>query len=600
MNIANDHERSPLIALWRYLEARRKVQVAGLLLLMVLGTLAEMASLGALLPFIGVLIDPAKLFSQPFVAGFAETIGVSTPQGMVLPLTMLFVAVVIGAGAMRVFLIWATNRFAFGVGSDIGGDVYRRALYQPFDFHAAHNSGELIAVITTKVWSAINVMQAMLLMVTSGILVIGITATLLMINAYVAIIAAVCFGTAYLIVARVSRRRLAKNSQQVAHYVGRLVKALQEGFGGIRDVLLDGTQSAYDGIFRGVDRPLRNAQASNAIISSSPRYIIEALGTAMIAVLAYTLSRSQSNGIAGILPVLGALALGAQRLLPALQQGYASWAQYSGNRATVADVVEMLERTIPDYQLQPAPPPLEFVDEIQCEHVGFRYTEAGPWVLRDLDLVIPKGMRYGFVGTSGSGKSTSMDLLMGLLVPSEGRILVDGKEIVGRYCRSWQRIIAHVPQSIFLSDASFAQNIAFGVPGDAIDMARVKRAAEMAHIADFIEGDGGGYDALVGERGIRLSGGQRQRIGIARALYKEATVLVFDEATSALDNATEKSLMAAIGELSRELTVLIIAHRLSTVRDCDQIVMLEDGRVAGQGTYTDLIETNSTFRKLAQ
>jgi ATP-binding cassette subfamily B protein len=214
---------------------------------------------------------------------------------------------------------------------------------------------------------------------------------------------------------------------------------------------------------------------------------------------------------------------------------------------------------------------------MRFEEVGFRYHEEGPWVLRNFDLTVPRGARIGFVGPTGCGKSTTLDLLMGLLKPTEGRILVDGEPLEGPRLRAWQRNIAHVPQAIFLADTTLAENIAFGVPKEQIDLDRVRQAARKAQIADFIESRPEGYGARVGERGIQLSGGQRQRIGIARALYKQATVLVFDEATSALDHATEGSVMDAINNLGRDLTIVLIAHRLSTVERCDSIVQMGPG-----------------------
>jgi len=396
----------------------------------------------------------------------------------------------------------------------------------------------------------------------------------------------------------VSRQRLRRNSQRIAYEQTQVLKALQEGLGGIRDVLLDGTQPVYCDIFRQADQPLRRAQANNIFIGGSPRPAMEALGMVLIAALAYTLSR-QAEGIGSALPVLGALALGAQRLLPALQQIYNSWANIAGSHASLADVVLLLDQPLPADLLQPSPAPLLFKDGIRFDAVRFRYTSDGPWVLDDLDLNIPKGARVGFVGSTGSGKSTTLDLMMGLLMPTEGEFLVDGQPISGDRVRAWQRNIAHVPQSIYLADTTLAENIAFGVPPEAIDLDRVREAARQAQIADLIESSPEGYQACVGERGIRLSGGQRQRIGIARALYKQARVLVFDEATSALDNATEQSVMAAIEGLGSDLTILLIAHRLTTVRRCDIIVELEHGRVRAQGTYEQLLERSPSFRKMS-
>jgi ABC-type multidrug transport system fused ATPase/permease subunit len=262
-------------------------------------------------------------------------------------------------------------------------------------------------------------------------------------------------------------------------------------------------------------------------------------------------------------------------------------------------VLELLDQPLPGYAGQPAPAPLAFRQSIVFDHVSFRHSGNGDWALEDINLVIPKGARVGFVGSTGSGKSTLLDLLMLLLEPTSGKILVDMQEVAGEERRrAWQRNIAHVPQSIYLADTTLAENIAFGVlPGDT-DMDRVRKSARQAQIDRFIESRAEGYNALAGERGIRLSGGERQRIGIARALYKNASVLVFDEATSALDNSTEQALMDAINGLDRELTILLIAHRLSTVQSCDLIIELASGRIVAQGTFSQLKEHSPSFRQM--
>jgi len=318
----------------------------------------------------------------------------------------------------------------------------------------------------------------------------------------------------------------------------------------------------------------------------------------LIALLAYSLSL-RPGGIGVALPVLGAVAFGAQRLLPALQQGYGAWATIAGKRASVATTLDLLDQPIAAELLRPPPRRVELVREIRFDSVRFRYAADGPWVLDGLSFAIRKGARVGIVGGTGSGKTTTLDLLMGLLLPTAGTVEVDGVPLGGETTRGWQRVIAHVPQTIYLADASMAENIALGTPPEAIDMDRVRRAARRAQIADFIESGADGYAAKVGERGIRLSGGQRQRIGIARALYKEAGVVVFDEATSALDTTTEQSVMQAIEDLDRDLTILMIAHRLSTVRHCDVIMELGRGRVIACGTYDELLERSASFRRMA-
>lgn len=589
----------PVGRLWQHLDRSRKRQLVLLLGLMIISALAEVVSLGAVVPFLGILVAPETVFNNPIGSKVVLALGISTPDQMVLPLTVAFAAAGLMAGAVRILLLWSSTRIAYASGADLAIEVYRRTLYQPYQVHVARNSSEVISGITTKVNAAVSgVLLPLLMLGSSSLLLVAITLALIAIDPFVASLAAVVFGASYALITWFSRRRLHSNSQRIASEQTQVVKALQEGMGGIRDVLLDGTQPVYCDIYRQADRPLRRAQGNNIFIALSPRFAMEAFGMVLISALAYALNH-QDGGISTALPVLGALALGAQRLLPALQLCYNSWASIAGNHATLTDIIELLDQPLPSELLQPAPSPMPLQKSIRFDAVRFRYTDDGPWVLDGLNLNIPKCARVGFVGSTGSGKTTTLDLLMGLLMPTEGAVLVDGQSISGNHLRAWQRAIAHVPQSIYLADTTLAENIAFGVPPDKIDHKRVQHAARQAQIADFIESRSEKYQAYVGERGIRLSGGQRQRIGIARALYKQASVLVFDEATSALDSATEKSVMDAIEGLSRELTILLIAHRITTVRHCDTIVELEQGRVVAQGTYEQLLERSLSFRSMA-
>jgi ATP-binding cassette subfamily B protein len=413
-------------------------------------------------------------------------------------------------------------------------------------------------------------------------------ATLLIIDPVVAIFAAASFGSAYGVIAWLTRRRLVHNSQCIAIEQTQVVKALQEGLGAIRDVLLDGTQNVYCDVYRKAILQLQRAGGENNFINQAPRYAMEALGMALIAAFVLALSH-RPGGVAAALPILGMLALGAQRLLPLMQQLYGNWSVVAGSKAALADVMALLDQPLPAQASQPEPEPLKLRDAIRFENIGFRYGSNGPMVLEGINLTIHKGARVGFIGSTGSGKSTALDLLMGLLEPTQGKILVDGQPVNLDRQRAWQRTVAHVPQSIFLADSTIAENIAFGILPDEIDLERVRKAAIQARISEFIESRPEGYSAIVGERGVRLSGGQRQRIGIARALYKQANVLIFDEATSALDNETEEAVMQAIEGLSEDLTILIIAHRLTTLKNCDVIFKLEDGDIATQMIHDQII-----------
>ncbi|MFA6222565.1 MAG: ABC transporter ATP-binding protein [Desulfomonilaceae bacterium] len=590
--------RNLLLRLWRHLSKRRQRQLGLLLVLMVASAFSEVISLGAVLPFIGILTAPENVFNNASVKSVCESFGITSASQLVLPLTVIFVCAAFLAGGTKLLLLWAGTQISNGIGADLSFEVYRRTLYQPYRTHMARNSSEVIDGIANKSWSAVLTLQSVLTLISSVLLLLALLMTLVVIDPLVVSVAFVVFGISYGSISWGTHRQLQINSWQIARENVQRFKALQEGLGGIRDVLLNGTQRVYCDTYRRADLPYRKAYGSNVFIAACPRFAMEAVGIALIAGLAYGLSR-QAGGVATALPVLGALALGAQRLMPAIQQSYTSWASIAGNKVSLSDSLEFLDQPLPAEATTPDPTPLEFKDVIQFDSVYFHYLSNGPSVLDCINITIFKGSRVGLVGTTGSGKSTLLDLLMGLLEPTEGQILVDGLAIAGERRRSWQRSIAHVPQSIFLADTTIAENIALGVPRKAIDMDRVREAARQAQIAKFIESRKNGYNEFVGERGIRLSGGQRQRIGIARALYRQASVLVFDEATSSLDNATEQAVMESIERLNRDLTILIIAHRLTTVQRCDEIIELEYGRVVAQGTYEQLRECSPSFRRMA-
>lgn len=526
------------------------------------------------------------------MAGVVQAIGIKLAADLVLPLTITFALAALVAGGLRLLLLWVSTRLGNETGADLSVEVYRRTLYQPYSVHVARSSSEIISGITQKVGTATSVMISVVTVITSTVLFAAILLTLLAIDPVVAVIAAISFGSAYGLIAWLTRHRLTYNSQRIANEQTQVVKALQEGLGAIRDVLLDGAQNVYCAVYRQSIMQLQRAGSENTFINQAPRYAMEALGMALIAVFVLAMSY-RTGGIAAALPILGMLALGAQRLLPLMQQLYGNWSVVAGSKAALIDVLALLDQPLPAEASQPEPEPLEFKNNISFENVCFHYGSKGPWVLDGINLEIPKGARVGFAGSTGSGKSTTLDLMMGFLDPTKGKILVDGHPISHEHKRAWQRTIAHVPQNIFLSDASVAENIAFGIPANQIDLERVRKAADQAKIAEFIENRPEGYGAIVGERGVRLSGGQRQRIGIARALYKRASVLIFDEATSALDSNTELAVMEAIENLDQDLTILIIAHRLTTLVKCDAIVKLEAGKVVSLGSYEDLLRGQS-------
>jgi ATP-binding cassette subfamily B protein len=541
---------------------------------MFVASLAEIISIGAVLPFLGILTAPEQVYQHPLMQPVIQILAVTEPKQLILPLTILFIMAAILSAVIRLTLLYAMTRLSYATGADLSINIYRRTLYQEYEVHVSRNSSEVINGIITKTGGVIGgVISPSLTLISSSILLVGVMGALFAINPTIALSASIGFGLLYWMIIRYTKTHLKENSKTIANQSTQMIKSLQEGLGGIRDVLIDGTQDFYCKLYRNADLPLRRAAGDNAFIGGSPRYAMEAIGMTLIAGLAYLMTQ-KADGIVSVIPVLGALALGAQRLLPVLQQAYASYSTIKAVKSSFEDVLKLLDQPLPEYADQPLPEPIPFAKEIKLNNLNFHYSEDAPWVLKNVNLSLKKGSRIGFIGVTGSGKSTLLDIIMGLLPPSEGELIIDNQTINNQNRRAWMAHIAHVPQSIYLSDSTIEENIAFGIAKELVDHQRVKKAAQQAQIAELIEEWKDGYQTFVGERGIRLSGGQRQRIGIARALYKQANVLIFDEATSALDNETEQAVLDAIEGLDKELTILIIAHRLTTLKGCDKIVKI--------------------------
>jgi ATP-binding cassette subfamily B protein len=566
----------------RHLSRRRRWQLAALLLVMLASGGAELVSLAAVLPFLAVLSDPQQLWRQPLVQALAQRAGVTNVQELLLPICLAFALAALLAAGVRLLNLWLNGRLAAAIGSDLSCEAYRRTLHQPYRVHVSRNSSAWITAISQHTTLTVVALNALLQLCTAAIVAAGLLVALLAVDWVLALASASVFASAYGLQAYAVRRRLAANSAQVAEASRQQLQALQEGLGSIRDVLLGNSQAIFLATYRQADRPMRQRQAQSLFLGALPRYPLEALGLVLIALLGWLLVKS--DGMASVIPLLGTLALGAQRLLPALHQVYSGWATLNSTSAPLAAVLALLEQPIPEVVAAKA---LQLEHSIGFAAVNFRYAPELPDILCGLDLTIRRGELIGVIGPTGCGKSTTIDLLMGLLEPTAGRILIDGRDLHDpnhpERLAAWRATIAHVPQSIALADASICENIAFGVPRAAIDMQRVRRAAVQAQIAAWVESSDAGYDTTVGERGIRLSGGQRQRLGIARALYRQASVLVLDEATSALDTPTEEAVMAAIEGLGRDLTIVMVAHRLSTVARCDRVIRIQEGILVADG-----------------
>jgi ABC-type bacteriocin/lantibiotic exporter with double-glycine peptidase domain len=566
-----------LWVLWTKINHKFKKSLVLTVSLMFFSSFVEILSLGSMVPFLGIISAPDRIFDNTLIKNFFNAFGYNTASEILLPVTVIFCLFALLAGLMRIVVLRLCAKVSYAIGSDLSLSIYRRILYQPYSSHLSRKSSEVINGVSGKINTVTFIINSILTLLISIFLMIAIVGVLVAVNPMVTIITLIGFGSIYIFIILLMRKKLSANSKEISLDTTRVISSIQEGLGGIRDILLDGTQEVFCRMYSEADSRLRKNQEINFFISSSPRFIIEALALFIMAALAYFLTKQDDTAFGSAIPILGILALGAQRLLPLLQAIYSSIIGIIGNRTVLKDTLELLDLPLPKTEELSVENLISFSKNITLSNIWFQYNKAAPWVINGANLTISKGSTTGFLGVTGSGKSTLIDIIMGLLSPSQGFIEIDGKKIGAHNQKSWQNKIAHVPQTIYLSDNTVEENIAFGIPKSEIDKNRVREVASLAQISKDIESWPCQYQTLVGERGSLLSGGQRQRIGIARALYKKADVIIFDEATSALDGVTEKAIMETILGLSGKITLLIIAHRLTTLEGCTQIVEIKDG-----------------------
>jgi ATP-binding cassette, subfamily B, bacterial PglK len=583
------------IRLWRHLESRRKRQLLGLLLLMLLASLAEMFSIGAVIPFLAVMASPEQALAQPTIRWLANTVGIFEPVQLLAAIAVCFGVAALFAAAVRVLLIYTSANLSYTIGASMSSRIYRHTLYQPYIKHLNRNSSEVIAGITSKSENVIGgALVPGLMIVSSGMLLLTIVSMLAWINPLITLGATVIFGGIYVTMTYFMKRQLARNSKQISDGAVRVLRCLQEGLGGLREVLLEGNQQLYCEEYGKADRIMRKAQGSNLFIAQFPRYAIEGLGLFLIAMYAFYQSRL-SGGLDDMLPKLGALALGASRLLPVLQHAYGSWASIQGCLEDVEDVLALLDEDSSHINATVSVSRFVFTEQISLHKMSFAYRDES--VLQDVSLTIRKGDCVGIIGRSGGGKSTLVDVIMGLLVPTDGTLSVDGNRLAPSNLRSWQMHIAHVPQTIFLIDGTIADNIVFGMAGSEPSPDELYQIILAVGLGDLVRNVDDLYRISVGERGARISGGQRQRIAIARALVRKADLIVLDEATSALDEKTEAEIISMLQRLDKSKTIIMISHRLAAIRHCNRIFRVENGRVREDDPTTiffDFIEQRTS------
>lgn len=592
--------------LYWLLEPAQRRRLMLLQFLVLLMSIAEVVSVLSIGPFMTLVGNLEQLQGDGVLAQIYRWSGATSPTQFVFWAGGASLLTLSVAAAVSMFTLWRLTIYGQLVGAQLGNRLFAHYMAQPWLFHASGNSSQLVNKISQEVQRVtFGIINAFMQLNAKLVMAAFMAMAVFIYNPVVALVGILLFASAYWVLYKLVRTQLTSNGRKAGESQANRFKLMAEGFGGIKDTLLLGRQQRFVTRFENASHELAMAMGRNQVISQVPRYAVELVAFgAVIALVMYLVVLHRGNAGA-ILPALSIYALAGMKLLPAFQQVYSSVTQIRGTLPALASIRDDLRGSLAsfDHAAEKAgqAPAAHLVptQDVELQAISFRYPGADRQALDRLSIRIPAHQVIGLVGASGSGKSTAIDVLLGLVAPDEGRLLVDGVPVNASNLRAWQNSVGFVAQSIFLADSSIRDNIAFGLASEDIDEEKVQRAATMAHLDELLGDLPDGLNTLVGERGVQLSGGQRQRIGIARALYHDAQVLVLDEATSALDGITERLVMEAIHDFGGSKTIVMIAHRLTTVRRCGWIYMLDKGRVVDQGTYDALIERNLTFRRMA-
>jgi len=586
----------------------RNEKRSGILLLglTILKGISDTVGVASILPFLSVLGQPDLVKTNPYGAMVYDVLGFTSVDDFLFALGLLVISVLVFSAVLNALTVYASNRWIEMREHYLSRRLLQTYLRQPYEYYLTRNTSDMATSILSMARNVVTgVYRPFVQLVNAGITLVLIASLLLWADPVITITAVIAIGVSYLALYFSLRGLIRRKGTIIIETSKAKFRRVNETLTGIKQVKLSGYENYALERYSDPSQRLAESRAISSTLNQIPKFALEAFAFGGIVMMTLYLFKqsggAESGTIAKSLPLLGLYAFAGYRLLPVMQTIYGSVITLRLNTPAVDVVYEDIKGSqdlsaIPRASATPMP----LTNSISFESVRYNYPETDTAGLSNIDLEIVKGVSLGIVGTTGAGKTTLVDVLLGLLDINGGMILVDGNKLDKGNIRSWQASFGYVPQDIFLYDASVAENIAMGIPKSQISVERLRNAAKSAKLYDFITNDlSEGFETLIGERGVRLSGGQRQRLGIARALYNDPQIIVFDEATSALDNTTERELIAEISEMSGERTIIMIAHRLTTIENCDQIIVLDKGEIVGKGTYAELFADNPTFRKMA-
>ena len=566
-------------ALAFHIKVRRKTQFISLIFLTIFAGFTEIISIASVVPFVSVVTGDNFLKDTLFLSNIFT---IDEKKDAIIFTGLLFSSLYLLNSLIRILLIYFTARLTAVTTAELSSQLYEAKLYENYSQQISKNSSDLISTITQKVTQLNFTINSIVHLASSLVIFTCIMLVLVWVNPTVMLISVFFFGTLYLLFVKIGKKEIYKSSQIINEEQNNIVLSISDGLGSIRDIILDNTQKFYLKIFDKSNFNKAKREAITEFIQQSPRYIFESMGIVLFVVLLIysSITINNTGEFSNIFPTLAALALGSQRILPLLNKLYTDFITIKSKSHQLDEIIKILDenKLLEEEKKLIIQKQIKFQDLIKFQDVTFSYDKKKN-ILENINLEIKKGSRIGIIGKTGEGKSTFLDLLMGFLQPDTGDIFIDNEKLSNKTILSWQEKISHVPQKIFLSDSSFLSNIAFGRDESEINLKRVNEVSKKSQIHNFIMESEKGYNQKVGERGVKLSGGQIQRIGLARALYKNNEIIIFDEATNSLDNDTEKSIMDELYQLDEDLTVVIVAHRLNTLKDCDLILEIKDKKI---------------------
>jgi ATP-binding cassette, subfamily B, bacterial PglK len=574
-----------------------------LLVVMIFSAVIEVAGIASILPFLSLITNPESIQTNEILNWLYTILDFESTNRFLIFTGIVVLGILIVSNSLMFLNKWGLARFSWMRNYTISRKLLKNYIYQPYIFFLNQNT----SILTKNILSEVNITVTgiiipLLEIISRGIVAIFILVMLIFVEPLLALVLIVVLGGVYVLTYRLIKKILSAKGKIRYQTNAAKFRAISEAFGDIKQVKLRSYERFFVGRYSKAAIKHARVNSTTQIMGAIPHSIMEVIAFGgVILVVLYLLAKGQ--GFGEFLPLIGLYAFSTYRMLPAFQHVFAGMSKIRFNIEGLNLLFEEISslKEIRVVKSLDKIKPIPFKKELSLENVSFSYPEAGKPAINDINVKIKVNTSVAFAGMTGAGKTTIANIILGLLTPDSGRIKVDGVEINEDNLKNWQRNLGYIPQDIYLQDDTIKHNITFGIPEDKIDMDSVIEAAKIANIHDFITEElPGKYDTVVGERGVRLSGGQRQRIGIARALYHNPEVLVLDEATSALDGATEKEVFKAIENVTKTKTLIMIAHRLTTIQDCDVIYVMYNGKIVGSGSYNELLKSNRSFQKIAK